>query len=90
MGLGETLGQLFTAGERRQQRKVAQYLQLLGVALSDQFELQGWDTNQQAAEACRLVLGDERAGELARELGAGSYNVLQVARTLGYDPQAEV
>ncbi len=85
-GLGElvggAVGRLFTSDERRRQRRIAQYLQRLAVALEDQDGLEGWAT---AAEACRLVLGEERAAELGERLGWTSRNVLDVAVALGYD-----
>jgi hypothetical protein len=80
----ETIGPMFSAVERKQQRRIVHYLQLLAVALEDQFELEGWNTNEQAAQACRLVLGDEPAVQLAQQLGSGCRNVLQVAVVLGY------
>lgn len=82
---GDIVGRLFTPAERRQQRHVAQYFQRLAAALEDQDELEGWTTAEEAAEACRLVLGTERTSELAVRLGRTSRNVLDVAYVLGYD-----
>ena len=55
------------------------------MALKDQHKLKGWETNEEAAEACRTTLHDEQLAELSQELGTGAHNVLQVAVALGYD-----
>ncbi len=89
-GLGSAVKDLFTKGERKQQRRLAKYLERLAVSLNDQYELEGWRTHQDAVDACRAVLGDERASALAIDLGSPAYNVLQVAIALGYpDPDQE-
>jgi ParB-like chromosome segregation protein Spo0J len=87
--VGEAVGGLFTSAERKRQRRFVRYLERLAVALDDQYDLKGWETHEEAARACRLVLGIERATELARELGDGASNVLQVAVALGYDDDAD-
>lgn len=88
-GLGElvsnAVGRLLTSEERRQQRKIAQYLRRLVVALEDGDTLEGWDTAEAAADACRLVLGDAAAADLGERLGRMSRTVLNVALALGYD-----
>lgn len=81
----EALGDYLVKRERRQQRRIARYLEQLAVALDDQHKLKGWETHEDAAEACRATLDDERVAELAQELGSGAHNVLQVAIALGYD-----
>lgn len=87
-GLGEmvggAVGRLFTSAERRQQRLIALYLRRLAVALEDQTELAGWEKPDDAAEACRLVLGEEEAAALAERLGQACERVLAVADALGY------
>jgi hypothetical protein len=83
--LGGALGRMFTSAERRQQRQVAAYFKRLAVALEDGDDLDGWETVNGAAEACRLVLGDEAATDLGERLGRTSRNVLDVAIALGYD-----
>ncbi len=80
----EAVGDFFTSRERRQRRRLARYLERLAVALDDQHKLKGWKTHEEAARACRDALGEDRAAELAQELGTGAYNVLQVAIALGY------
>jgi hypothetical protein len=75
---------LFSPAERTNQRRIAQYLQRLSVALADQHELKGWENSEDAADACRLVLGADRARELAQTLGDASCNILDVAIALGY------
>ena len=81
----EAIGDFFTSRERRQQRRVARYLERLSVALGDQHKLKGWDTNEDAAKACKAALDVDRVAELAEELGVGAHNVLQVAMALGYE-----
>ncbi len=85
--VGDAVGNLFTSTERKQQRRVARYLQRLATALEDQYDLDGWENAEDAAEACRLVLGQDRAGELAETLGNGAYDVLQAAIALGYEEE---
>jgi hypothetical protein len=87
--VGDAVGGLFTSTERKRQRRITRYLQRLATGLEDQYELEGWESAEDAAEACRLVLGEDRAGELARMLGNGSYNVLQAAIALGFEEESE-
>ena len=83
-GLREVLGRVFAPAERRAQRVLVGYFTRLAVALEEGDELEGWESTQGAAEACRLVLGAEQAAELAERLGRTSGNVLAVAVALGY------
>lgn len=83
----EAIGDFFTSRGRRQQRRIARYLERLAVALEVQHKLNGWQTHEDAAKACREALGEERAAELAQELGGGAHNVLQAAIALGYDEE---
>jgi len=85
--VGSAVGRLFTSEERRQQRQVASYFRRLAVALEDGDDVDGWETAADAADACRLVLGDEHAAELRDRLGRTSRNVLNVAIALGYDDE---
>ncbi|MDQ2745592.1 MAG: ParB/RepB/Spo0J family partition protein [Chloroflexota bacterium] len=87
LSMGEQVGNLFSANDRKQHRRIVQYLQRLGVALGDLDEL-AWETADELTEACRLVLGDERAAALAGLLGPGAAAVLTVAEALGYEDQA--
>lgn len=87
--VGDGVSGIFTSSERKQQRRVTRYLQKLATALEDQYDLEGWESANDAAEACRLVLGEESAGELAHRLGDGAYNVLQAAISLGYEEESE-
>jgi hypothetical protein len=82
--VGDAVGWLFTSDERRDQRRIAQYLLRLAVSLEDQEELTSWETAADAAEACGLVLGPDRAAQLGERLGWASLNVLEVAHALGY------
>ncbi|MHB1325170.1 MAG: ParB/RepB/Spo0J family partition protein [Thermoleophilia bacterium] len=76
---------LFTAKERREQRRLAHYLARLAVALDDGEGFESWETASGAADACRAVFGDKDAAELAERLAIGSRNVLGVAEELGYE-----
>ncbi|MBU6418252.1 MAG: ParB/RepB/Spo0J family partition protein [Proteobacteria bacterium] len=82
----ERVGDAFTPAERRNQRGIARYLQKLADALEDQDELAGFETFEDAADACRVVLGTEAAGELAERLGWSAANILKIAEALGYEP----
>lgn len=82
----ETLTErLFTAKDRRGQRRLARYLERLSVALDDQYGFASWAQASDAAEACRAVLGDEDSAELGSRLGPAARNVLDVALALGYE-----
>lgn len=87
-GLGErfsgAVGRVFTSGERHEQRQLTSYFRRLAVALEDSDDLAGWDTAEDAAEACRLVLGHDDAADLGERLGRPCRNVLNVAIALGY------
>jgi ParB-like chromosome segregation protein Spo0J len=85
----ESISELFAPRERKRQRRIVHYLERLSVALEDQYKLGGWETHEEAAKACRNTLDEERVAEFAQELGDASYNVLQVAIALGYDPDSE-
>jgi hypothetical protein len=85
----EAIGDFLVKRERRQQRRIARYLEQLAVALEDQYKLNGWETHEDAASACRAALDEERVTELAQELGSGAHNVLQVAIALGYENTKE-
>ncbi len=82
--VSDVVGRVFTSTERRQQRRIAQYLTRLAIALADQYELDGWETPDSAADACRMVLGEEAATELGSRLGPACRNVLHLAMALGF------
>ncbi len=84
--LVERVGDVFTPAERRKQREIARYLQKLADALEDQDRLSGFETFDDAAVACRAVLGTEAARELADRLGWSAANILKIAEALGYEP----
>lgn len=85
----ETLTErLFTAKDRREQRRLARYLERLSVALDDQYGFESWQNAADAADACRAVLGDEDAAEVGGRLGPAARNVLDVALALGYEDKA--
>ena len=82
--LMETATKVFTPAERSQQRKITQYFQRLAVALEDGNGLNGWDYAEDAANACHLVLGAEKAKALADKIGVHCQDILEVAVRLGY------
>ncbi len=86
--IADTLGKLFIPAERTQQRRIVQYLQRLAVALDDQYDLDGWESAEDAAEACRLATGEERAAALAERLGPTSGYIYDVALALGYTEES--
>jgi hypothetical protein len=67
---------------------MASYFCRLAAALQDQHKLKGYETFEDAAGACTLVLGADAAHDLAQRLGPTAHNTVQVARLLGYDPRA--
>jgi ParB-like chromosome segregation protein Spo0J len=83
--LAHAISGALSSSDRRNQRSIVTYLQRLSIALEDQFDLDGWDTHEHAAEACRLVLGEEKAQELADRLGPCALNVYSLATELGYE-----
>src|SRR5206468_1512181 len=92
VGLGEWVGdfgaKVFSNKDRVRQRKLASYFVRLADALDDQFELDGFGALVDVAEAIQLVLGKDKAVELADRIGPAAWNSLEVARLLGYDPEA--
>ena len=83
----ERIGDAFTPAERRKQREITRYMQKLADALEDQDKLTGFKTIDNAADACRAVLGPESARELADRLGWSAENILKIAEALGYQPE---
>ena len=81
----ERIGDAFTPVERRNQRGIVRYLQTLAEALEDQDKLAGFETIDNAADACRVVLGTEATGELAERLGWSAANILKIAEAIGYE-----
>ncbi len=82
--LNETLERHVTPAERIAQRKLVRYLERLAAVLEEQNELAGFETIAAGAEACRVVLGAEKAEGLGERLGWSARNILDVAITLGY------
>jgi ParB-like chromosome segregation protein Spo0J len=83
--LGNTVAAFVDPATRRTQRPIVSYLQRLAVALDEQFDLAGWETNEEAAAACTSVLKHDGAEQLAGRLGPAANNILSVAEALGYD-----
>lgn len=82
--LSDTLSNIFTPAERRGQRRLVRYLEQLAQLLEQQDSLPNFETIDQAADACRAVLGSNAAKELADRLGWSAVNVIEIARSLGY------
>lgn len=83
MSLTEALASMFTPAERRTQRKLVRYFERVADLLEEQENLDGFGTIRAVADACRAVLGDEKAEALAGRLGWSSRNVTAVAEALG-------
>lgn len=77
-----------TPEQRIQPRKIAHYLQRLAISLEDSNDLDGWNTSADAANACRVVLGDDKAKALADRIGGNCQDVLDVVVMLGYKDNA--
>ncbi len=82
--LANALERLITPAERIAQRNLVRYLERLAAVLEEQNELTGFETIAAGAEACRVVLGAEKAKELGEQLGWSARNILDVAIALGY------
>lgn len=82
--LANALERLVTPAERIAQRNLARYLERLCAALEGQSDLAGFETIAAGAEACRVVLGTEKAKDLGGRLGWSARNILDVAIALGY------
>ncbi len=83
-GLGD-----ISSKDRTNQRRMVRYFEKLVEVLEEQDTLEGFESFEDAAQACRLVLGDEKASELAESLGWSSRNILEVAISLGYKPEPQ-
>jgi hypothetical protein len=79
----DAIVRIFTPAERTAQRTLTRYLQRIADALEQQDQLNAFETIDSAAEACRVVLGDAGAKELAGRLGWSSRNIVQIAEALG-------
>jgi len=76
--------QNITPAGRASQRQITSYLMKLADLLEEQDELPDFKTLHDAAQACHDVLGDKLASALADRLGWTSYDILQIAKLLGY------
>jgi ParB-like chromosome segregation protein Spo0J len=82
--LVENLADIFAPAERKAQRRFVRYLEKLAVILDEQHSIESFENFENAGNACRAVLGDDQAKELAESLGPASWNILQIAKALGY------
>jgi hypothetical protein len=78
------LNKTITPSGRASQRKITDYLMKLVDLLEEQDELPDFETLNDAAEACRAVMGNDLASALADRLGWTSYDILEIAKLLGY------
>lgn len=81
--LVDIIAQVFSPAERTAQRNLVRYLERLADLLEEQDEMNGFKTIDDAAEACRVVLGPEKAEEIGERLGWSSRNIALVAEALG-------
>ena len=82
--ISDVIERATTPAERIQQREIVRYLERLADVLEAQDNLSGFPTIKAGADACRAVLGETKAKELAERLGWSSGNVVAVAEALGY------
>lgn len=87
--LTSVVERVVSALDRNQHRQITRYLERVATTLEEQDRLEGFKTIEGAADACRSVLGQEKAAELAERLGWSSRNVLDVALVLGYREDRE-
>jgi ABC-type branched-subunit amino acid transport system ATPase component len=87
--VSEFLENIVSRLDQNEQRRIVRYLQKLADLLEEQDTLKGFQTIKDAATACCAVLGEEKSKELAERLGWSSENVLEIARALGYRPEAQ-
>lgn len=85
----ENLADMFSPAERRAQRQFVRYLKRLADVLEEQNGFEVYESFEAAANACRAVLGDGAAKDLADYLGPESWNILQISRALGYREDAQ-
>ncbi|MGC8732902.1 MAG: ParB N-terminal domain-containing protein [Halothiobacillaceae bacterium] len=79
----DAIAQAITPAERIAQREIVQYLKRLADSLEAQDGLAGFETIEDAAAACRAVLGAAGAEALAGQLGWSSRNIVLIAAALG-------
>jgi hypothetical protein len=87
--LASVIDTFVSAFDRTGHRQIVRYLSRLADVLEEQNQLKGYETIDDAAQACRAVLGDDGAKELAERLGWSSDNILKIAQALGYSDQAQ-
>ena len=63
---------------------MVRYFEQLAERLEAQDALDGFEAIDDAATACRVVLGTEKAAALAERLGWSSRNILELAQALGF------
>ncbi len=88
VSLLDVIERLVTPAERMAQRDLVRYFQRVADLLEEQDDLKGFETIGAGAEACKAVLGEEKARELAARLGWSAGNILAVAEAIG-NPDGE-
>lgn len=82
--INDVIERVITPAERIKQREIVRYLERLADMLEAQDNLAGFETIKAGADACRAVLGEATAKELAERLGWSGANIVAVAEALGY------
>ena len=85
----EVIERLVTPAERMAQRDLVHYFARVADLLEEQGDFTGFETIDAGAEACRVVLGDTKAKELAARLGWSARNIVAVAEELSDDKGEE-
>lgn len=83
--LGNTTDKSFNRKGRIEQRKIVKYLTQLSHALKDMDKLEGWGVADDAAEACKILLDEEKLKVLMNALEVYCNNVLAVVRIIKND-----
>jgi hypothetical protein len=86
--VSEFLENIVSRLDQNEQRRIVRYLEKLADLLEEQDTLKGFQTIEDAATACSAVMDEEQSKELAERLGWSSGNIFEIARALGYRPEA--
>ena len=89
VGLSTLINNVADALDPRPQRKIVRYIRQLVDTLEQQDDLEGFDSIDDAALACRTILGEQGSKELAARLGWSAGNIFEIAKALGYRAEGE-
>jgi hypothetical protein len=81
--LGSVVDTLMFAFDQTGRWQISRFLSRLADVLEEQDQLKGYETIDDAVQACRAVFGDDGAKKLAGRLGWSSDNILKIAQALG-------